>query len=452
MGRYTSYACNGPLPVMSPPLAGGIAPLPRKATVAALALLGVGVGVAIAVPMIGNASAATTGTFDQLTWADEFDGPAGSRIDPSKWTYDIGFGEQWGNNEYQTYTDSTANVQRDGQGHLVITARKEGAKYTSGRIKTETKFSQKYGRFEANIKIPRGPGLLPAFWAMGNDGDWPANGEIDIMENVGDEPKTVYGTIHGPGYDGEDTTHRGGDTSIRTDLSADFHRYAIDWSPNSVKWSLDGTVYHESTPANIPAGTKWVFNDQPFYMLLNVAVGGDWPGAPVDSVLPQQMIVDYVRVYAYNQDGTPPNPPAATSPSRSNPPTVSPTGPTGPIVGLGGKCVDVADANPANGTVVQLYTCNNSPAQQWTVGKDGTLRALGKCMDVAGVGTANGTRVQLWDCTGGSNQKWTATGATLRAVNSGRCLDARNVSSADRTPLQIWDCRGGANQQWKRPA
>ncbi|MEV4641492.1 ricin-type beta-trefoil lectin domain protein [Actinoplanes sp. NPDC049548] len=141
-----------------------------------------------------------------------------------------------------------------------------------------------------------------------------------------------------------------------------------------------------------------------------------------------------------------------TWPGSVTPPTTPPAGTTGTITGYGGKCVDVDGANPANGTVTQLYTCNGSAAQQWTVGSDGTLRALGKCLDVAGVGTANGTRVQIWDCTGGDNQRWTATGGTLRAVNSGRCLDATGVSSADRTPLQIWDCTGGANQQWKLPA
>jgi len=132
--------------------------------------------------------------------------------------------------------------------------------------------------------------------------------------------------------------------------------------------------------------------------------------------------------------------------------TPPPTGRTGPIVGFGGKCVDVAGANAANGTAVQLYTCNGSAAQQWTVGTDGTLRALGKCLDVKDVGTANGTGVQIWDCAGGSNQKWTASGRELVAANSGRCLDASNNSSADGTLLQIWDCTAAANQLWTLPS
>jgi glucosylceramidase len=130
----------------------------------------------------------------------------------------------------------------------------------------------------------------------------------------------------------------------------------------------------------------------------------------------------------------------------------TPGGGTGQITGFGGKCLDVAGANAADGTAVQLYTCNGSAAQQWTVGTDGTLRALGKCLDVRDAGTANGSRLQIWACGGGGNQKWTAAGAALTAGNSGRCLDAADNSSADGTPVQIWDCTGAANQQWRLPA
>jgi beta-glucanase (GH16 family) len=295
--------------------------VPRKRTVALLSALGIGVATAIVVPMLGSASAAS---FDQQTWVDDFDGAAGSRVDTSKWVYEKGFGEQWGNNEYQTYTDSTNNVRLDGAGHLVITARKEAdGSYTSGRLKTMGKFSQKYGKFEANIKIPRGPGLLPAFWAMGNTGGWPANGEIDIMENVGGEPKTVYGTVHGAGFTGADTTGRGGHKSISTELSADFHRYGIEWKPDAITWTLDGIAYKTTTPSNI-GGARWPFNDQPFYMLLNVAVGGDWPGKPVDSVLPEEMVIDWVKVSAYNPDGTPATPPPTTAVPTTRPTTVPP--------------------------------------------------------------------------------------------------------------------------------
>lgn len=127
-------------------------------------------------------------------------------------------------------------------------------------------------------------------------------------------------------------------------------------------------------------------------------------------------------------------------------------GHTGPIIGYGGKCVDVAAANSANGTQVQLYTCNGTNAQQWTVNADGTIQALGKCLDVSGAGTANGTKVQIWDCNGTGAQQWAASGGQLVNTNSGKCLDATGVSSADGTPLQIWSCTGGANQRWTLPS
>jgi glucosylceramidase len=146
--------------------------------------------------------------------------------------------------------------------------------------------------------------------------------------------------------------------------------------------------------------------------------------------------------------------PAGSMATFTWPGTVSgtPAGRTGRITGFGGKCLDVAGANAADGTAVQLYTCNGSAAQQWTVGTDGTVRALGKCLDVKDAGTANGSRLQIWACAGGTNQRWTAAGSALTAGNSGRCLDAVDNSSADGTPVQIWDCTGAANQQWSLPA
>lgn len=233
-----------------------------------------------------------------LVWADDFDGAAGSRPDPQKWTYDLGHGNRlWGNNEFQTYTKGRDNIALDGQGSLVITANKEPAgRYTSARIKTLGKFSQRYGRFEARIRIPRGPGLLPAFWGMGEKGSWPDNGEIDIMENVGDSPRTVFSNIHGPGYDG------GGSRTIEADLSKAFHVYGIEWTPEGIEWFLDGKSYKKVTPKDLPKGKRWVFDDQPVYLLLNVAVGGDWPGKPVDTVLPQQMRVDWVKVWRLKED------------------------------------------------------------------------------------------------------------------------------------------------------
>jgi beta-glucanase (GH16 family) len=165
-------------------------------------------------------------------WADEFDGPAGGRPDARKWVFDLGYGNNlWGNHEHQTYTDDPDNIHLDGQGHLVINARKmPDGKYTSARIKTLGRFEQKFGKFEARIRIPRGPGLLPAFWMMGKRGNWPDNGEIDIVENVGTEPRILHSNVHGPGYDGQ------GQYVSSSDLADDFHVYGIEWSAGSITW------------------------------------------------------------------------------------------------------------------------------------------------------------------------------------------------------------------------
>jgi beta-glucanase (GH16 family) len=243
-----------------------------------------------------------------LAWADEFDGPAGAAVDSTKWKYDVG-GGGWGNQELEYYTSGAANAALDGAGHLVITARAEApasgtcwygaCRYTSARLLTQGKFSQTYGRMEARMRIPRGQGLWPAFWMLGDDIDrvgWPKSGEIDVMENIGREPATVHGTIHGPGYSGANGI--GGATALDAGtLADDFHVYAIEWEPLVIRWLLDGRVYRTTTPSALPTGTQWVY-DHPFFLLLNVAVGGAWPGNPdATTTFPQQMTVDYVRVY-----------------------------------------------------------------------------------------------------------------------------------------------------------
>jgi beta-glucanase (GH16 family) len=241
-----------------------------------------------------------------LTWSDEFNAPNGSTPDPAKWVYDVG-GNGWGNKELEYYTKREQNAFLE-DGHLVIRAIKEkypgadGAsrEYTSARLKTQGKFSQAYGRFEARIQIPHGQGLWPAFWLLGDDIDktgWPACGEIDIMENIGKEPSQIHGSMHGPGYSGD----RGFTSIFKLPGGGrfydDFHVYAVEWEPNVVRFYLDSKLYATFTPDLLPAGMKWVF-DHPFFILLNVAVGGDWPGPPTsDTVFPQSMLVDYVRVY-----------------------------------------------------------------------------------------------------------------------------------------------------------
>jgi len=237
----------------------------------------------------------------QMVWSDEFNQPDGSKPDPTKWGYDTG-GNGYGNNEKEYYTDRTNNVRIE-DGKLVIEALRQdfsGKHYTSGRILTQGKYSWTYGIFEARIKIPRGQGIWPAFWMLGtsiNSDSWPDCGEIDIMENIGREPGTVHGTVHGPGYSGAHGI--GGPVSLADNavVADNFHIFAVDCEPGSVTWFMDGKKYFSITPASLPQGTRWVF-DKPKFLLLNLAVGGFWPGYPdATSTYPQRMVVDYVRVY-----------------------------------------------------------------------------------------------------------------------------------------------------------
>ena len=236
----------------------------------------------------------------KLVWSDEFDGPSNTLPNANKWTYDLGQ-NGWGNKELENYTKSLDNVHLDGQGHLVIRALREASgKYTSARLKTQGKFSTAYGKIEARIKLPFGQGIWPAFWALGANIEkvgWPECGEIDIMENIGKEPGIQHGSLHGDGYsDGHSITAKY-ELPKGEKLSDDFHVYAILWSADSIEFLFDGHSYLKATPASIPAGKKWAF-DHPFFLLLNVAVGGDWPGSPDSTtVFPQEMVVDYVRVY-----------------------------------------------------------------------------------------------------------------------------------------------------------
>jgi beta-glucanase (GH16 family) len=240
-----------------------------------------------------------------LVWSDEFNGPNGSSPDPANWTFDTG-GDGWGNHELEYYTNRLQNAQIQ-NGSLVMTALGEtytGAdgvtrNYTSARLKTEGEFAQAYGRFEARIKIPYGQGLWPAFWMLGNNigtVSWPRSGEVDIMENIGKEPSTIHGTIHGPGYSGAKGI--GSPYSLASGkFSDDYHLFAVEWQPNVIRFYVDNQLYAARTPADLPAGTAWVY-DHPFFIILNVAVGGSWPGNPDNTtVFPKTMLVDYVRVY-----------------------------------------------------------------------------------------------------------------------------------------------------------
>lgn len=240
-----------------------------------------------------------------LVWNDEFSGSNGSAPDSLEWTLETG-GDGWGNHELEYYTNRPQNVHVE-NGSLIITALKENytgkdgvtRNYTSARMMTAGKFEQQYGRFEARIKIPYGQGMWPAFWMLGNNSGpagWPSCGEIDIMENIGKEPAIVHGTIHGPGYSG--AAGIGSSFSLtRGRFADDYHLYAVEWEPNVIRFYVDNNLYATRTPPDLPKGAKWVY-DHPFFIILNLAVGGDWPGAPDKTTsFPQPMLVDYVRVY-----------------------------------------------------------------------------------------------------------------------------------------------------------
>ena len=242
-----------------------------------------------------------------LIWSEEFDGAAGAPVDPDRWQPEIG-GHGWGNAELQYYTGDGENASLDGAGNLAILVRRSdpqlrerrygGCEYTSARLVSKDRVAFTYGLVQARIRLPTGRGIWPAFWMLGQDIDdvgWPQCGEIDVMENVGQDSTVVHGAVHGPGYAG-----RAGITASHdagSSLAGDFHVYSVSWEPDRIRWYLDDQLYSTVTPADL-RGNLWMF-DHEFFLLLNVAVGGTFPGNPDDSVtFPQTMLVDYVRVYA----------------------------------------------------------------------------------------------------------------------------------------------------------
>lgn len=267
----------------------------------------------ISIVLIGAASAQSTAGW-QLAWSDEFNGAAGSPPDSTKWNYDLG-GGGWGNGEAETYTNSRDNSFQDGNGNLVIRAiRSSTGAYTSARLQTgspgasthTTDLSWQYGMVMVRAKLPFGKGVWPAFWMLGEDINtvpWPGCGEVDIMENFGTFNNNINinnGTTHGPGYSGGNGISKAYKMLFGEQVNTDYHVYAIQWSQDSVQFYVDGLLYHTVTPASLPSGTQWVFNNN-FFILLNLAIGGNstFLGTP-DPNQPfpnQDMLVDYVRVY-----------------------------------------------------------------------------------------------------------------------------------------------------------
>ncbi len=244
----------------------------------------------------------TVTTFTSLTFEDDFNSEG--EIDESVWNFDLGTGDEisgagWGNNEQQYYTNRPENITVEG-GMLKLTALQEsfmGSGYTSARINTKGKLEQEYGRIEARIQLPWGKGLWPAFWMLGNNIDevsWPQCGEIDIMEYRGQNPSTLIGSVHGPGYSGGES--EGKEYVLANDrFDTGFHVFGVEWGPEYINYYVDDALYNQITPEDVDG--EWVF-DHPFCIILNVAVGGNFVGPPnVNTVFPQTMLVDWVRVY-----------------------------------------------------------------------------------------------------------------------------------------------------------
>jgi hypothetical protein len=386
-------------------------------------------------------------------FSDDFNGGSGSGID-SQWMYDTGAGSSFGTGEIETMTNSTSNVHLDGNGNLDVTALGSGSSWTSGRVQTTSANvgAPAGGELEvtASIQQPSGGlGYWPAFWMLG-PGQWPENGEIDIMEDV-NSLSELSGTVHcgtDPGGPCNEPNGIGSGLVGCSGCQSGYHTYTMilnrtNTSNESITFYLDGNSYFTVTEAQVGTATWQAAFDHNLSIILDLAMGGAYPNGVCGCTSPTSstasggtMSVAYVAAYSTSGGGTTPPPP----------------GTTGPITGYEGLCMDVRGANSANFTPVQVYTCNGTNAQQWTVVQAGsTLHALGSCLDVNGAGTANGTAVDLYTCNGTGAQVWEPqSNGELYNPNSGKCLDDTGYGGSG-TQLQIWACADTANQQWHLP-
>jgi hypothetical protein len=408
-----------------------------------------------AAPALAAAPAAVPGPPSgwSTVFSDDFSGGSGSGID-SQWMYDTGPGSNFGTGEIETMTNSTSNVHLDGNGNLDVTALGSGSSWTSGRVQTTSANvgAPAGGELEvtASIQQPSGGlGYWPAFWMLG-PGQWPENGEIDIMEDV-NSLSELSGTVHcGTDPGGPCNEPNGIGSGLRgcSGCQSGYHTYTMilnrtNTSAESITFYLDGTSYFTVTEAQVGTATWQAAFDHNLSIILDLAMGGAYPNGVCNCTTPTSstasggtMSVAYVAAYSTSGGGT----------------TPPPTGTTGPITGYQGLCVDVRGANSANFTPVQVYTCNGTNAQQWTVVQAGsTLHALGSCLDVNGAGTANGTTVDLYTCNGTGAQVWEPqSNGELYNPNSGKCLDDTG-NGGSGTQLQIWACADTSNQQWHLP-
>jgi hypothetical protein len=387
-------------------------------------------------------------------FSDDFSGASGTGID-SQWMYDTGAGSTFGTGEIETMTNSTSNVHQDGSGNLDITALKSGTSWTSGRVQTTSANvgAPAGGELEVTASIEQpsgGVGYWPAFWMLG-PGQWPENGEIDIMEDV-NSLSEVSGTVHcgtDPGGPCNETSGIGSGLRACSGCQTGYHTYTMiinrtNTAAESITFYLDGASYFTVNESQIGTSTWQAAFDHNMSIILDLAMGGGYPNGVCGCTSPTSattsggtMRVAYVAAYSTSGSGSGGG---------------GGTGTTGPITGYDGLCVDVRGANSANSTPVQVYTCNGTNAQQWTVVTAGSLlQSLGKCLDIVGGGTANGTLVDLYTCNGTGAQVWEPqSNKELYNPQSGKCLDDTG-SGGSGTQLQIWACADSANQQWTLP-
>ncbi|MBW4082280.1 RICIN domain-containing protein [Paenibacillus sp. S150] len=389
----------------------------------------------IALIPVGSANAAPAWN---LVWSDEFDGTS---LNTANWTAEIGTGSSgWGNNELQYYTNRTQNLQVTG-GNLVITAQKEsynGSSYTSARIKTQGKKSFTYGKIEARIKLPSGQGLWPAFWMLGTNIDtvgWPKCGETDIMERVNNNA-FVNGTVHWDANGQADY----GQVSGSLDFSQ-YHVYSIEWDASYIKWFVDGVQFNQFYIENSTGNTEEFH--KPSFLLLNLAVGGNWPGAPNSATaFPAQMLVDYVRVY-----------------QQSSAPSIVSGGVYTFASKASGKVMDVVDVSTASGAKIQQWTNYTAVNQQFRVDSTGdgyyklTAVHSGRVLDVPSSSTATGVQLQQWDDNGSNAQRWSIVdvgGGYYKLISkvSGLAVDVSGSSTADGAAVQQWTDNGTDAQKW----
>jgi len=429
----------------------------RKVTAVLAALAPIAALLSVATFSAGSASATTVPgppSGWSTVFSDAFSGASGSGID-SQWIYDTGAGSSFGTGEIETMTNSTANVHLDGNGHLDLTAINSGGNWTSGRVQTSSANvgAPAGGELEVTASIEQpsgGPGYWPAFWMLG-PGQWPENGEIDIMEDV-NSLSELSGTIHcgtDPGGPCNEPDGIGSGLVGCGGCQSGFHTYTMilnrtNTSDESITFYLDGNQYFSVSESQVGTSTWQAAYDHNLSIILDLAMGGAYPNGQCGCTTPtgatssgQSMQVAYVAAYSTSGGGgtTPP-----------------PSGATGPITGYEGLCIDDRAASTADFNPIQVYTCNGTAAQSWTVVTAGsTLHVLGDCMDINGGGTANGTLVDLYPCNGTGAQVFEPqSNGELYNPQSGKCLDDTGYGGSG-TQLQIWACADTSNQIWNLP-